>query len=508
LTRHRARTSAAAVALVALAVSYAWPMQGGGGVPNAHYVLVKALGAGTARIDEALTQLGDFSTNDFTVFEGHRYANKAPGFALVNVPAYAAAKAAGVRTTGDPARMLWALGLLSVVVPALVIALLVRERADLVAPGFGTAAAVAGGLGTVLLPYATLFVSHVLSAALVFAAFALLWRERAGRPRPALVAAAGLLAGYAVVTEYPNVFAVAILGGYVLLRPDRIRRVLVYGAAALAGALPLAAYNWWAFGSVTHVTYSGVGGAAASDLFGAPSLRVAFELLFSSNGLLVLTPVLACAAVGTVLLYRRGARAEALVVTAIAAAYLAFNSAYNSPFGGYAPGTRHLIPLIPFAAVALAPAIRAWPVTTGALAIVSATVMTLVTSTHVLAGYDGRWLDRLEARQLAPSAASLVGVTGWYATLVLFAAVAAALAAAVAATPAVSVRRWDTPLAGAAVVAWAIVAAGAPRPEGAPSYGAYATLAAVAACAALALLAARAFGLRSATLRPPAGEAR
>jgi hypothetical protein len=230
------------------------------------------------------------------------------------------------------------------------------------------------------------------------------------------------------------------------------------------------------------------------------------ELLFSANGLVVLTPVVACGALGAALLIRRGARAEAFVIAAVAVTYLVFNSAYFSPFGGYSPGPRHLIPLLPFLAVALAPAFRALPVTTGALALVSGLVMALLTSTRALAGYDGRWLDRLEAGETTPTAASLLGVTGWYAILPFFAAGAAALALALALAASHSVRphAWDTLLACVAVLAWAALAASAPR-EAAEDYGAYTTLWVVLGISALAVLGVRA--IRSVTVlrpRPPA----
>lgn len=479
------------LALVSLALAYAWPLQGGGGVPNAHYVLVKALADGTPRIDATLGQVGDFSTYDYIRLNGHRYANKAPGFAFLNVPAYTVLRALGMRTTGDPARMLWALGLLAVVLPAVVLAALVRDRSERLEPGFGTAAAVTGGLATLLLPYATIFLSHVLSAALLFGAFALLWREREGPPRLLLVAAAGLLAGYAITTEYPNALGAAILGVYALLRPGRVRRALAFGVGALAGVFPLALYNWWAFGSPAHLSYSGPDWPA-SELFDTPSPRILLELLFSANGLVVLTPVVACGVVGAVLLLRQGARAEAFVVAGVVGAYLVFNSAYLSPFGGYSPGPRHLIAMLPFLAVALAPAFRALPVTTGALALVSGVVMALVTATHALAGYDRHWLDRLEARETTSTAASLLGVTGWYTILPFFAAAAAAAAFAFAASRAVRPHVWDTLLAGGAVLAWAALAISAPGESSAGEYGAYSTLWVVIGVSALAVLGLRA----------------
>jgi hypothetical protein len=305
-----------------------------------------------------------------------------------------------------------------------------------------------------------------------------------------LVAAAGLLAGYAITTEYPNVLGAAIFGVYALLRVDRVRRASAYAAGGLVGVLPLALYNWWAFGSPTHNTYSEIG-RPASDLFGAPSLPVLLELLFSANGLVVLTPIVASGALGAVLLFRRGARPEALVVAAVVTTYLVFNSAYVSPFGGYSPGTRHLITLLPFLAVALAPAFRSLPVTTCALALVSGVVMALLTSARALAGYDGRWLDRLDAGETTPTAASLLGVTGWYAILLFFAAAAAALALALAASRPLRPSAWDTVMAGGAVLAWAALAASAPR-GAAGDYGAYAALWVVLGASALVVLGFRA----------------
>ena len=117
--------------------------------------------------------------------------------------------------------MVWALGLVGVVLPAFVLLLLVRSVAERIEPGYGTAAAVALGAGTLILPFSTLFFSHVLSAMLAFAAFAVLWRERAGPPRLLLVAAAGALAGFAIATEYPLGLAAVVLGVYAMRRSLR-----------------------------------------------------------------------------------------------------------------------------------------------------------------------------------------------------------------------------------------------------------------------------------------------
>ena len=230
--------------------------------------------------------------------------------------------------------------------------LLVRDRAERVEPGYGTAAAVAVGAGTMLLPFSTLLFDHVLSALLGSRAFGP-WREREGPQRPGLVAAAGLLAGLAVVAEYPAVLPGAILGLYALARPRRLLRAAAYAAGVLVGVAPLFAYNAWAFGSPFHLSYvdavSVTGnsghdqiGANASGFFGVgvPSPHAALDLLFQHRGLLVISPVLALAAVGLVALFRRGLRAETAVIAAVFAAYFVYDAGYYLPFGGDSSGPR------------------------------------------------------------------------------------------------------------------------------------------------------------------------
>lgn len=470
------------IAIAAVVLAWAWVLQGGGGVPNAHYVLVKALASGTAEIDRPLRELGDFSTNDYTTFEGHAYSNKAPGLALLSLPTYSVLKAIGVRTIGDPARMLWALGLVGVVLPgAVLLVLAARAASRLAGEASAVPAAVALGAGTLVLPYATIFLSHVLSALLVFAAFFVLWQERRGAPRLSFVATGGLLAGLSVTTEYPNALAAAALGVYALLRGGIVRRAVAYGLAALVGVVPLLAYNAWAFGSAFHSSYEGSG-----SLFGAPSLVTALQLLFSQNGLLVLTPVTALGVVGGVLAYRAGHRAEVVVVTVIALCYLVLNAAYRAPFGGFSPGTRHLLPVVPFAVVLGALALRRLPLASYALGLVSVIVMAVLTATYALAGYDGQWFDRLTSRQLTPSAASLVGVTGWWATLPFFGLLAVAVALAARAGPRPTADRRDWAVAVASLLTWAVLAATAPTGAESETYSGYWAVGLVALAAAIA----------------------
>jgi hypothetical protein len=461
------------VAVVALAFVLAYPMQVNGWNQNAHYALVRALADGKPWIDETVREIGDVGSGDVARFEGHVYAAKAPGLAFVSLPAFLVVEATGMRTTGDPTRVVWALHLWGVVVAGLVLLLVVRALGDRLAPGFGPAAAVAGILGTMLLPFGTLFFAHVLAATLGIAAFAVLWRERDGGERVGLLVLAGALAGFAVTVDYPLVLVAAILGLYALRRAGLVRRALAYGAGCLLGIAPLLAFNVWAFGSPTHIAYEDYYGSDAEPAggifgFGLPSLSHARDLLLSSMGLLTITPLVACGVAGAILALRRR-RAEMVVVLAVAGTYFLYNASlrYASPFGGLGP-PRYLIPLLPFLAVALAASFRRLPLTTTALAAISALQMVLMTATGPLAAFDGDWLGRLARRDVVQTGASIVDVTGWYTILpFLLAAAVAAVAGALATAP-VTPARSELPLALAVVLGWAAVAATARNPNGLP----------------------------------------
>jgi hypothetical protein len=438
----------------------AWPMQNAESEQNSHYALVKALSHGTATVDASLREIGGLGTVDVHRHRGHTYSNKPPGFAALATPADLVLRSAGARTHGDPQRMVWALHLWAVVLPALALLFLVRHVAERLEPGYGTAAAVVLGLGTLVLPFATLLYAHVLAATLLFASFALIWHVREGQLRLLLLAGAGALAGLAITTEYQSLIGACLLGLYALARTGWWR-ALAYGAGLLAGVAPLLLYNWWAFHSLTQSTYGSGSGhqGDAGTAFGAPTMHRLEKLTLFSNGLLPAAPVLACSAVGLVLLYRRGRRADALLLGAIPLAYLVFYTAYRaSPF---LDGPRLLIVTLPFLAVPLGLAFRAFPLTTTGLALMSIFRMVAVTATFPLAAYDGHWLDRLISRTYPLTAASLVGITGWYSLLPFFLAAAAAVVCAAAATTWPRLTGLDLGLAALALAGWALLAANA-----------------------------------------------
>jgi hypothetical protein len=470
--------------LVVIVAASALLLQPFGYNQGSHFALVKALAHGTPTIDRYRDYTGDES-----YFHGHFYSNKAPGLAFFSLPAYEVLGALHLP------RGVHVLSLWGALLPALLLLLLVRAMAERVEPGLGAAAAATLGVATLVLPFTGLFFAHLLSALLGFAAFALLWRERDGRAQLWLVGAAGLLAGLAVTTEYPLAIVGGVLELYALTRAPRLRRGAAYAAGALVGLVPLAAYNWWAFGSITHLSYSDVtaqrgtaGQRAAAvqhpEVFGLslPSPHVATELLLSWRGLLVFTPVLATAGGGIWLLYRAGRRAEALTIGGVCVALVVFNASFWGPFGGWGPGPRYLISMLPFVAVPIAVAWRRLPITTGALGAVSAAMVLLATVEMpilFLHGDTAKIGTLLHGLAHGDVTKTVLG-HAWLAVLPFVLVLASGLVLVGKATNALPVRRRDVEGALVAVLGWIVVTLSTPTLlDGVPQHRALGAVAAI-----------------------------
>jgi hypothetical protein len=504
------------IAIVSVGIAWGLFMHAMGWAQSSYFAQVRALAAGRTEIDTWKWQ-----AKDEAWVNHHFYSVKAPGLAAITLPEYLAVNAVDAqslaRQAADNARstahdhwhshappkyfgfnaeradrvqgvvaqntpMVWALTLLGAVLPAVGLLLLVRWAGDRVEPGFGTAAAVTLGLGTIVMTFGAEYFSHVASATLGFGAFALLMREREGRERIGLVALAGLLAGLAFCFEYPLALLAAVLFGYALARPGRLRRGLAYGFAAAAGVAPALIYNLWSLGSPLRFAYSyavavpgrsghAVLGLNSGGFFGitAPRPGAAIDLLLSGRGLITLTPVLVMGIVGAVLMRRRGRRAEAAVIGAVTVIYLLYNSGYWQPLGGGTPGPRFLIPVLPFLALGLAPAYRRFPAITLGLAIPSALAMLAAALTYPLLGDTGTatWISWLWEGSLEHTLLTAFGVTNaWLALLPVLAALATAVAFAARATPRVGMGRLRPALY--AVAAWSAVSIVGPTVAGDP----------------------------------------
>lgn len=476
------------IALAAITIALGSVLVDPGPNQNAHMARVTALAHGTASIDPYHRW-----TRDIAWWHRHYYAAKAPGLALATVPWYLALDATGLLVHGPPASVPWPaaeslqmpraapwqLSLWGALLPFLGLILLVRGVVDRLVPGQGRFTAITLATGSLVTVFAAIFFDHELSAFLGFLTFALLFRERSRAPDLRLVAAAGVAAGFGIGVEFPLGIAAIVLGAYALARPGRLRRALAYGAGGLAGLAPAAAYNLWAFGTFSPVYYSQAvlePGASGHDVLGAntagffgigvPSPAALADLLLAPKGLLILAPVWALAGVGLVLLWRSGSRAEAAVAAAITLTFLLYDSGYYLPFGGFNAGPRFLVPTLPFLALGLGAAWRAFPGPTLALACASVTVTTVsLLADPMLVSEDvGTMFHRLEngGDQNGPLPWTVLhwAWSAKVAPLLLVGAVVLLASAAIFAPVVRRLRRREVWLGLAALLAWRIAYVG------------------------------------------------
>ena len=473
-----------ALVLAAAAVAFASPFRQPNCNTSSHYALVQSLADGSATIDRIHGESCDVSWSG-----GHYFANKAPGLALVTVPWYAlvrglglihADKAAGqpypVAMRAIPRRDLWLMTLWGAVLPALGLLVLVRQAAERIEPGSGTAVAATLGFGSILLPFASLFFSHALAAFLAFAAFMLVM-DGSGRGSRR-VFAAGVLAGFGVVVEYPLALFALALGAFVASRRPHGRNALSFFSGALVGVAPLLLFDLWAFGSPIHLSYVGavlIPGITGHDVLGAnsvgfygvtwPSFSGALQITVGVRGLLSLGPVLVLAPLGIVLLWRRGLRREAAFIGAVCLLFLVYNSGYYSPLGGATPGPRFLVCVLGFAALALAPVVRRIPLSFLVLFASSAVVLLIahITQPLISSPYNtGDWWEWIRGAGYSSTIFAPTSHT-WMAALPLTLAALVALGAVVASV--LPGSKTDALPAGAALLVWFVGLAMLPQPE-------------------------------------------
>jgi hypothetical protein len=180
-------------------------------------------------------------------------------------------------------------------------------------------------------------------------------------------------------------------------------------------------------------------------------------ILLSRVGLLTLTPVIALGVAGTILLYRRGERIDALLIGVVCAAFLLLDTAYWLPVGGASPGPRFLMPILPFLAVAMALSFERIPITTAVLGGVSIAGMTAVTITHPILAAAGGVPHRLGSRAFTDTIFSQLGFGTANVTAAAFIVLATgAIVLAVAATPRPLPSRLDMRAAASAVLGWLV----------------------------------------------------
>lgn len=374
---------------------------------------------------------------DRAEFDGRSYSDKAPGMSFLAIPAFQLERLAGIaraqrewQPEGDLS--LWLLRLLGSGVLFLAATWALGRAAEGLVPGAGAPTAVAFGAGSLAAPLAPTLFEHDAAGACAILAFLLL---ASGSSRGRL-AAAGLLAGAAVLFQYAAALIVLALAVY--CARGGIRRLGWFVAGGVPAALALAAYDAAAFGSPFHLSYRYVANRYAERQhegffgIGIPQPGGLKEVLVGNFGLLVTSPAVLAAGVGLYLLWRRGRRAEAAVVAAVAVAFVLVNAAYFLPYGGHSPGPRFLAAALPFLFLGLPLALARFPVATLALVAVSVVATTANSVTWSTRPPEtGAWLP--SRNQFANTVWTWLGAGRTVgAAVVLACAVAAAAIASVA----------------------------------------------------------------------------
>lgn len=371
LLYERMSTKKAAIALFfILFLAYCYSTAGTGCNPNPRLDLLHSIVEhGTLNIDAYHN-----NTADKAYYDGHYYSDKAPGTALVALPAFLVAK--GLGTFIQPMRQWDTIGWVTTAGSMGVLAALGGVAMFLLLAGFidrryafiATATIFLGGLPFAYTPF--LF-SHsgtigLLSLSLYFALRRPI--EKHGD------ITAGLCAGLAVSGEYTA--AIAAITIAIVIGIQAPKRLIGFSLGAAGPALFVLVYNWACFGSPFSLGYSYVVGweGMKNGSFGFSFHTNPFALwalLFSqARGLFFWTPFLLLAIPGFGLLYKKN-RPLFLVFLSAILLHILLISSYYTWDGGNALGPRHLSAIIPFLAVPAAFGFRRFPRIGTFLAVVS-----------------------------------------------------------------------------------------------------------------------------------------
>ncbi|HEX6509776.1 MAG TPA: hypothetical protein VF221_19280, partial [Chloroflexota bacterium] len=317
------------------------------------------------------------------------------------------------------------------------------------------AATLAYGFATVALPYSTVFYSHQISAACLFTAFALLFLFSRGKAGTGAVAFAGFLLGFAFFTEYTVALALATIGLYGLWA---LRRRLSGAAAFMgAGAVPilgLFGYNYGTFGNPLDTGYShdfcwsSAQGAGFAG-FTTPHFGPLFDLTVGSfRGLFFTSPFLLLAAVGAVVMIRRGLTVESVVCLGTSIVFILAISAYWGWNGGQVDGPRYLVPIVPFlafpvvfyldafagrlAAMAVFAVLAGWSLFATWAAFLGGELFPHSWLKHPLVDYS---LPALGRNEIAPNFGMFFGLSGWHSLVPLAIAIVLIAGARMPAAP-------------------------------------------------------------------------
>lgn len=317
----------------------------------------------------------DAQTNDKAYLAGHYYSDKGPGYSLLALGPYLAARhllGLPPHPLNEPAQAhgaadywvtLGTSGLATALTGALLTALAAHYGCRL---RLAVLVGLSYGLATPALIYASLAYGHQTTAFCLLTAFALGEFDRSRRSVAGLVLAGGLTASAAVIELSAAPLGV-IVTVWCLIRALQATRsfwpVLWFGVGALPPTLLLLGYNSLAFGSPFDLAYRyhvvprfrSVHNPANPLGLRGPDWSVLTPLLIGQyRGLLFYAPSLLLAPIGLVRGWRAGRVGPVLVASLVLAAALMTNLSYPEWTGGWSTGPRLLVTALPFGFVLVA----------------------------------------------------------------------------------------------------------------------------------------------------------
>ncbi len=407
----------------------------GGWNENSRFDLIYSMTGGTLWIDSYHE-----NTQDKSYFEDHYYSDKAPGSSFLGAVPYVIFYPL-LQDTGTAEYLI---RFFVVSLPSAFLCLLLyrisgeftkKEKHRLLIT-------IVYGLGTLALPYSIMFYGHQIASVLVFSSFYLIFKNQKRLTHEHLFFA-GLMMGMATIIEFSVAIISFLMFFYVLKTLDSREHVSFFIIGVIPPLILLFTYNFMCFGSplvsgYSHLVFQDSVQFQSQGFLGIslPDPLACFNILFSPyRGLFFFSPFLLLCIPGFYHFYRNHRlRKEFWLFFLSVVGFIAWNSAYSVWWGGWAPGPRHLVPVIPFMMVTIMLYSREFDVwrERAALALggLSVLMISAVTVTdpnlpektfHPLFQHT---LPRVVTGELGINFGSLLGLPGWFSLIPLIAILA------------------------------------------------------------------------------------
>lgn len=332
------------------------------------------------------------NTQDKALIRGHYYSEKAPGTALVALPAFALSQGvlwlAGVSPTSPVG---WQYGAwmttagsagLMLGIAAVVLLQVLRR---FVAENTARLVTLVLALATSLFTYATTLFSHTIAASFIAIALLAILRENKVRRNVWPDYGAGLAAGAAIACEYTSAIIVAVLLMYVLrlgyakagrfmtatllpLLMIPLNNVIISGSPFMLAYYQVPAFNTYVDAHSSVLEFFRIDALSLTNM--------AWILFSEKRGLFFWSPFLWLAFPGFIVLWKKS-RSLTLTILGACVLHILYASSISIWDGGWSLGPRHLTTLIPLLSIPVAIGFVTYPKFGRVLGILSLLLTTL-----------------------------------------------------------------------------------------------------------------------------------